>query len=99
MLAYGMTFPDRQILFWFIFPMKARHFVLLLAAIELWVSSQYVSDGIGHFAHLGGMLFGYLYLKRAWRLRDWMSELRWRARRRRFRVFDRQQGKDRYPFH
>lgn len=99
MLAYGMTFPDRQILFWFIFPMKARHFVLLLAAIELWVSSQYVSDGIGHFAHLGGMLFGYLYLKRAWRLRDWISELRWRARRRRFRVFDRQQEKDRYPYH
>jgi membrane associated rhomboid family serine protease len=99
MLAYGMTFPDRQILFWFIFPMKARHFVLLLAAIELWVSSQFVSDGIGHFAHLGGMLFGYLYLKRAWRLRTWISELRWRARRRRFRVFEHREEKDRYPFH
>ena len=105
MLAYGMTFPDRQILFWFVFPMKARHFVLLLAGIELWVSSQYVSDGIGHFAHLGGMLFGYLYLKRAWRLREWIAELRWRARRRRFRVFenhqqeDRPKEKDRYPYH
>ena len=99
MLAYGMTFPDRQILFWFIFPMKARHFVLLLAAIELWVSSQFVSDGIGHFAHLGGMLFGYLYLRRAWRVRAWISELRWRARRRRFRVFERQEEKDRYPYH
>ena len=99
MLAYGMAFPDRQILFWFIFPMKARHFVLLLAAIELWVSSQFVSDGIGHFAHLGGMLFGYLYLKRAWRLRAWISELRWRARRRRFRVFEHREEKDRYPFH
>ena len=99
MLAYGMTFPDRQILFWFIFPMKARHFVLLLAAIELWVSSQYVSDGIGHFAHLGGMLFGYLYLKRAWRIRAWISELRWKARRRRFRVFEHREEKDRYPFH
>jgi membrane associated rhomboid family serine protease len=99
MLAYGMTFPDRQILFWFIFPMKARHFVLLLAAIELWVSSQFVSDGIGHFAHLGGMLFGYLYLKRAWRIRAWISELRWKARRRRFRVFEHREEKDRYPFH
>jgi len=99
MLAYGMAFPDRQILFWFIFPMKARHFVLLLAAIELWVSSQFVSDGIGHFAHLGGMLFGYLYLKRAWRLRAWISEIRWRARRRRFRVFEHREEKDRYPFH
>ncbi len=99
MLAYGMAFPNRQILFWFLFPMKARHFVLLLAAIELWVSSQFVSDGIGHFAHLGGMLFGYLYLKRAWRLRDWISELRWRSRRRRFRAFEKQEEKDRYPYH
>ena len=101
MLAYGMTFPERQILFWFIFPMKAKHFVLLLAGIELWVSSQYVSDGIGHFAHLGGMLFGYLYLKRAWKVRDWLSGIRWRARRRRFRVFDDRQEKekDRYPYH
>jgi len=99
MLAYGMTFPDRQILFWFIFPMKAKHFVLLLAGIELWVSSRWVSDGIGHFAHLGGMLFGYLYLKRAWRIREWLSELRWRARRRRFRVFEQREENDRYPYH
>jgi rhomboid family protein len=99
MLAYGMAFPNRQILFWFVFPMKAKHFVLLLAGIELWVSSQYVSDGIGHFAHLGGMLFGYLYLKRAWRVKDLISELRWRARRRRFRVFEERNEKDRYPYH
>ncbi|HEV8335665.1 MAG TPA: rhomboid family intramembrane serine protease [Candidatus Polarisedimenticolia bacterium] len=99
MLAYGMTFPDRQILFWFFFPMKAKHFVLLLAGIELWVSSSFVSDGIGHFAHLGGMLFGYLYLKRAWRLKDWISELRWKARRRRFKVFESREDKDRYPYH
>jgi membrane associated rhomboid family serine protease len=99
MLAYGMTFPNRQILFWFIFPMKAKHFVILLAGIELWISSQYVSDGIGHFAHLGGMLFGYLYLKRAWRVREWIAGMRWRARRRRFQVFDGEERKDRYPFH
>jgi len=99
MLAYGMTYPNREILFWFIFPMKAKHFVLLLAGIEFWVSSQHVSDGIGHFAHLGGMFFGYLYLKRAWRIREWVAEIRWRSRRRRFTVFDREQEKDRYPYH
>jgi len=99
MLAYGMTFPNREILFWFVFPMKARHFVLLLAGIELWVSSQFVSDGIGHFAHLGGMLFGYVYLKRAWRFREWVAGLRWRMRRRRFQVFDGEPEKKRYPYH
>ncbi len=99
MLAYGMTFPDREILFWFIFPMKAKYFVLLLGAIEFMFSYRWVSDGIGHFAHLGGMLFGYLYLKRAWRIREWLAELRWRARRRRFRVFEQREENDRYPYH
>ena len=99
MLAYGMTFPNRQILFWFVFPMKAKHFVLLMGGIELLASANWVSDGIGHFAHLGGMLFGYLYLKRAWRLKEWLTELRWRARRRRFEVFHSDEEKRKYPFH
>ena len=99
MLAYGMTFPNREILFWFVFPMKAKHFVLLMGGIELLTSFSYVSDGIGHFAHLGGMLFGYIYLKRTWRLREWISELRWKTRRRRFEVLDGEEGRKKYPFH
>jgi membrane associated rhomboid family serine protease len=99
MLAYGMTFPNRQILFWFVFPMKAKHFVLLMAGIELLASANWVSDGIGHFAHLGGMLFGYVYLKRAWRLKAWIAELRWKARRRRFEVFDGEEERKKYPYH
>ena len=99
MLAYGMTFPNREILFWFVFPMKAKHFVLLMGGIELLASASYVSDGIGHFAHLGGMLFGYIYLKRTWRLKEWISELRWKARRRRFEVLDGQEERKKYPFH
>ena len=99
MLAYGLTFPNRQILFWFVFPMKAKHFVLLMGGIELLASASWVSDGIGHFAHLGGMLFGYIYLKKAWRLKDWVAELRWKVRRRRFEVFDGEEERKKYPFH
>jgi len=99
MLAYGLTFPNREILFWFVFPMKAKHFVLLMGGIELLASASWVSDGIGHFAHLGGMLFGYVYLKRAWKLKDWLSEIRWKARRRRFEVFDGEEERKKYPFH
>ena len=96
MLAYGLMFPNRQILFWFIFPMRAISFVLLCTGIELF-SLLSLSDGVAHFAHLGGMLFGFLYLKRAWRLRGFITELRWRLRRRRFRVM---RGDDeQYPFH
>jgi len=96
MLAYGMLFPNRQILFWFIFPMRAPSFVLLCAGIELFALMQ-LPDGVAHAAHLGGMLFGYLYFKRAWRLREFLAEIRWRLRRRRFRVLDRDDR--RYPFH
>lgn len=63
LVAYGMMFPERVILVSFIFPMKARSFVILFAIIEFFASFAHTPDGIGHFAHLGGMLFGYLYLK------------------------------------
>lgn len=96
MLAYALMFPNRQILFWFIFPMRAVSFVLLCAVIEL-AQLMGMQDGIAHIAHLGGMLFGYLYLKRAWRIRPFLSELHWRLRRRRFRVVDRPDR--RYPYH
>ena len=96
MLAYGLLYPNRQIFFWFIFPMRAISFVLLCVGIELF-SLLSLQDGVAHFAHLGGMLFGYLYLKRAWRLKEFWNELRWRLRRRRFRVM---RGEDdHYPYH
>ncbi|PYS95353.1 MAG: DUF1751 domain-containing protein [Acidobacteria bacterium] len=95
MLAYGLMFPTRQILLWLLFPMRAISFVLICIGIELF-SLASLQDGVAHFAHLGGMLFGYLYLKRAWRLRDFWSELRWKLRRRRFRVMG---DDEQYPFH
>ncbi len=78
LLAYGMFFPNRQILIYFLFPMKAKHFVILFGAIELLSSMPLLgnlSDGVAHLAHLGGLLFGFLYLKRI----PW----RWFGRRRR----------------
>src|SRR5262249_1466669 len=67
MLAYGLLYPNRQIFFWFIFPMRAISFVMLCTGIELF-SLLGIQDGVAHFAHLGGMLSGYLYMKRVWRL-------------------------------
>jgi len=63
LLAFGMTFPDERLLL--IFPpviLKAKWFVLLFGAIELWAGVSGTEAGIAHFAHLGGMLFGYLLL-------------------------------------
>lgn len=63
LIAYGMMFPNNIVLVFGIFPMQARHFVILFGAIELFACIRYTPDGIGHFAHLGGLVAGYLYLK------------------------------------
>ncbi len=63
LLAYGLTFPDRQVFLYFIFPIRAKYLIWIFTGLELLVSFSYTSDGIGHFAHLGGMLAGFLYLR------------------------------------
>jgi len=66
LLAFGMLFPDRIIMPLFPpIPMKARNFVLLFGALEL-VLGLAGSSGIAHFAHLGGMVGGFLMI-RYWR--------------------------------
>jgi len=68
LLAYGVLFPDRQILLWFVLPVRARTLVLVLAAIELFKGLS-VSDGIAHFAHLGGMAAALLFIRGDYHLR------------------------------
>ena len=66
LLAFGMTFPDRIIMPLFPpIPMKAKIFVAVFGALELF-NGVYGSTGVAHFAHLGGMLGGFLML-RYWR--------------------------------
>jgi membrane associated rhomboid family serine protease len=90
LLAFGMLFPRRVILLWMIFPIQARYLVWLCAGIEFLsvINMQAASDGIAHWAHLGGMLFGWIYLKRGLRLGDAWSRMKWKRRRSRFRVLD-----------
>jgi len=63
LLAYGMMFPDRPIFLWFVVPVKAKWFVLIMGLIEFWASLTQPGSGVSHIAHLGGMLFGYIYLR------------------------------------
>jgi len=85
-LAYGMTFAERVVLFMMIFPMRARTMTWLLFAIAFLSNFSQSQDKVSHVAHLGGMVVGWLYLKRAWRMGDLFRELRWKIRRRRFKV-------------
>lgn len=63
LLAFGMLFPDNRL---FVFPIpipiKAKWFVVGYAAIELVMGISTTRDGVAHFAHLGGMLFGLIYI-------------------------------------
>ena len=63
LMAYALMFPDNLIYVYFLFPIKAKYLVIFFAIIELVASFRYTPDGIGHFAHLGGMVVGYFYLK------------------------------------
>ena len=67
LLAFGMMFPNQRIYIYFLFPIKAKWFVIIYGAIELWSGiASSPGDNIAHFAHLGGMLFGY-FLIRYWK--------------------------------
>lgn len=67
LLAYGLLFPNRQVMLLIPpIPMKARTFVIVFGAIELGMGVFASNSGIAHFAHLGGMLFGWLVI-RYWR--------------------------------
>lgn len=60
LVAFGLMFPDRPILVYFLFPIKAKYLVLIYMGIEL--LSVGSNTGIAHVAHLGGGLVGFVYL-------------------------------------
>ncbi|HPA30078.1 MAG TPA: rhomboid family intramembrane serine protease [Bacteroidia bacterium] len=64
LMAFGILFPNTLIYLYFFIPLKAKYLVLIIGGIELysaWQSNP--TDNVAHFAHLGGMLFGYLLLR------------------------------------
>jgi membrane associated rhomboid family serine protease len=62
LLAFGMMFPNSIIYIYFAIPMKAKYFVMLYGAFELYEGWRNSGDNVAHFAHLGGMLFGYFLI-------------------------------------
>ena len=65
LLAFGMLFPNTLLFFIFIpVPIKAKYFVLFYGLAELFYGIQNnPNDNVAHFAHLGGMIFGYFIIK------------------------------------
>lgn len=64
LLAFGMLFPNTQLMLLFPpIPIKAKYFVIFYGALELWLGFTQPGSNIAHFAHLGGMLFGFILIK------------------------------------
>ncbi|MGQ9508549.1 MAG: rhomboid family intramembrane serine protease [Thermodesulfobacteriota bacterium] len=62
LLAFGWLFPNRPIFIYFLFPIPAKYMVILYGLIELFSSLEGTGGGIAHLTHLGGLLFGLLYM-------------------------------------
>ncbi len=74
LLAFGMMYPNSYIYIYFLFPIKAKWFVLLYGLLELG-AGLLSSDNVAHFAHLGGMIFG-IFLILYWRRQEKKKQYR-----------------------
>jgi membrane associated rhomboid family serine protease len=64
LLGFGMLFPNTQLMLMFLpIPIKAKYFVIGYGAIELFLGLSNQGSNIAHFAHLGGMIFGFILIK------------------------------------
>ena len=91
LLAYGWSFPNRTIYIYLLFPIKAKHLVIIFGAIELYASLVGTYGSIAHITHLGGMLFGVIYLNypTIWRfLYRLYIKWKWSKLKRRYRVIN-----------
>ena len=68
LLGFSMVWPRERIYIWGILPVEAWLLVILLVVGSLWSGITSVGSGVAHFAHVGGLAFGFGYLKwRGWR--------------------------------
>ena len=63
LLGYARYFPDRPIYLYFVFPIPAKYFVMIIGAVSLLSSMGASGGGIAHTTHLGGLVAAYLYIK------------------------------------
>ena len=93
-VAYYKFFPDRMLLMFFFFPMRIKYAMWFMVAVDVLMAHS--SDGIAHFAHLGGVVAGFLYMHfylRALRnghagMGSFFEEAKRKMRRPKFRVND-----------
>ncbi len=97
LLAYGVLFGERVILFLFLFPMKAKYFVMIIGGIALMnLLSQGPTSEVASLAHLGGLVVGWIIMKSGPKWRDFLMKRRNRAHGRKLKLVvdnDRRDGR------
>jgi membrane associated rhomboid family serine protease len=66
LVAFAMLYPDAVVYLYFLIPVKAAHMAILFGALEFFAGATGATPGIARFAHLGGMVTGYLYIRWWW---------------------------------
>src|SRR5271155_2342127 len=91
LIANAILFPDRQI---WLFPLPImipmRPFVAVMGAVEFFSTLSSGGDNVSHLCHLGGMLIGWVYLRRGsflYRVRNEMADWKYQRNRKRFEVY------------
>ena len=109
LLAFGMLFPETEILLMFLFPIKAKYAVMIFGAIAFLGSLQ-GGGTVSNLAHLGGMLVGYLYIRQQFSSRrsrvaspsfsamGWWRDYKMQRAKKKFQVYMKKQGQDKGPW-
>lgn len=63
LLAFGLLFPNLYVYLYLLIPIRAKYFVFMLILLQLYLGFFNKESNVANFAHLGGMLFGYILLK------------------------------------
>jgi hypothetical protein len=94
MLAFAMAWPEAPIYVWGIFPVKAKWLIAFLFLVTFTNAFGGSGGGVAHFAHLGGFVAGFLYLKTDWRATRAVQSFGKAARSRRFAIVPRERAED-----
>jgi len=91
LIGNAILFPDRQVwVFFFLISIPMRVFVAVMGLIEFFSTLGSSGDKVSHLCHVGGMLIGWLYLRRGsflFRVRNEMADWRYQRNRRKFEVY------------
>jgi membrane associated rhomboid family serine protease len=105
LLAFGMLFPDQTVLMGMFFPIKAKYMVMIYGGMAL-IGSMQTQGTVSSLAHLGGMVFGYIYIRTMFGRRLGFSldldrrwkEFRLQRAKKKFQVYMKKQDSNRGPW-